>query len=551
MTIHVMSNPKDFVREAHRKNVRYEYLVEAFVCMGQQAMSRLFVGKSSRGAQGTVSAATLLNWKATFEFVRDNPEKEDNDPYQARSIEKHGDGWDRFVELIRQPIPEHEVHSWDILPLKKLGDEALRWGLTMGVRNAKSLPSLLPRMKDMVERRRANLWETNRKEEEEEQKKDYRLMNIFQLRELAKEKNITQYGKKKEDLITALEAPTPPAIVVVDYGIKEYSKMSMKHLKALAKERGMSAYNNLNLVALRQLHVEFDAREKELGEAVPLPVSTVTESVEAKEYSLTLPDGTNCVIPIQKNGMVNATLLCQAGNKKFNDYERSKNNKAFFEALKNESGISDSEMIQTVRGGHTKFQGTWVHRLIAIDVARWVNPSFAVQMTKWMDELMTTGRVELQRPVRFLTNLSEMDIEAEHLEMKHEWSRFTNRFVLYVAYIGDGLVKVGSSDCKIEKRLEKHQGTESQYPQFRVIGSFLISGRCIEGTLHSLLERYRSPFNKQKEVFRPPGSLTAFLQEIENLLLDNDLRLQLDLARQRIHELEKENLSLRVQLLEA
>jgi hypothetical protein len=519
--------------------------------MGQQAMSRLFVGKSSRGAQGTVSAATLLNWKATFEFVRDNPEKEDNDPYQARSIEKHGEGWDRYVELIRQPIPEHEVHSWDILPLKKLGDEALRWGLTMGVRNAKSLPSLLPRMKDMVERRRANLWETNRNVVEEEQKKDYRLMNIFQLRELAKEKNITQYGKKKEDLMTALEAPTPP-IVVVDYGIKEYSKMSMKHLKALAKERGMSAYNNLNLVALRQLHIEFDAREKELGEAVPLPVSTVTESVEAKEYSLTLPDGSNCIIPIQKNGMVNATLLCQAGGKFFKDYLKNKQTEVFLQALESDRRILQSDLIIVKKGNSTKFtQGTWVHRLVAIDLARWISPTFAVQMTKWMDELMTTGRVELQRPVRFLINLSEMDIEAEHLEMKHEWSRFTNRFVLYVAYIGDGLVKVGSSDCKIEKRLEKHQGTESQYPQFRVIGSFLISGRCIEGTLHSLLERYRSPFNKQKEVFRPPGSLTAFLQEIENLLLDNDLRLQLDLARQRIHELEKENLSLRVQLLEA
>jgi len=111
-------------------------------------------------------------------------------------------------------------------------------------------------------------------------------------------------------------------------------------------------------------------------------------------------------------------------------------------------------------------------------------------------------------------------------------------------------VKVGSSDCKIEKRLEKHQGTESQYPQFRIIGAFLISGRCIENTIHCLLERYRSPYNKQKEVFRPAGSLTAFLQEIENLLLDNDLRLQLDLARERIHELEKDNWSLRLQLLQ-
>lgn len=104
MTITVMSNPRDFVREARFHNVRYEYLVEAFACMGQQATSRMFVGKSSRGGKGTLSAATLLNWKATFEFVRENPEEEDNNPYQARAIEKNGDAWDQFVTLTYKTI---------------------------------------------------------------------------------------------------------------------------------------------------------------------------------------------------------------------------------------------------------------------------------------------------------------------------------------------------------------------------------------------------------------------------------------------------------------
>ena len=546
-----MSNPKDFVRQAHRVNVRYEYLLEAFACMGQQAMSRLFVGKSSRGSQGTLSAATLLNWKATFEFARDNPEKEDNDPYQARSMEKNGKGWDQFVQVIRERIQEPDVEIWDHLPLKKLGDEAIRWGMTVGVRNTKSLSTLLPRMKEMVERRRANLWEADVIDENGGHEKDYRLMNIFQLREIAKKNNISQYGKKKEELILALQNPVGAALAVDGIAAKDYSKMSMKHLKALAKERGMSAYNNLNLVSLRQLHEEFDALEREETlEASPLDNATLHVE-EAKEYSLTLPDGSNCIIPIQKNGMVNATLLCQAGGKFFKDYLKNKQTELYLEALESDRRIIQSDLIIVKKGNSTKFtQGTWVHRLIAIDLARWISPTFAVQMTKWLDELFTTGKVELQRPIRMLVNLSERDIEAEHLEMKHEWCRFTNRFVLYIAYIGDGLVKVGSSDCKIEKRLEKHQGTESQYPQFRVIGAFLISGRCVENTIHCLLERYRSPYNKQKEVFRPAGSLTAFLQEIENLLLDNDLRLQLDLARERIHELEKDNLSLRLQLLQ-
>jgi hypothetical protein len=187
-----------------------------------------------------------------------------------------------------------------------------------------------------------------------------------------------------------------------------------------------------------------------------------------------------------------------------------------------------------------------VHRLVAIDLARWVYPPFSVQINKWIKELMTTGKVELKRPLKAIINLSEMDIEAEELEMKHDWSIYTNSFVLYVAYIGNGLVKVGSSDCRIEKCLEKHQGVGSQYPQFRIIGAFVISGRCIEVTIHNLLERYKATYNKQKEVFRPQGTLEAFMKEVENLLIDHDLRLQLDKARQRILELEKEILELKL-----
>jgi hypothetical protein len=59
--------------------VRYEYLKESIECNGAQKTARIFVGRCSRGEQGTLSAATLLNWLTTFEFVRNNPEKQDDD----------------------------------------------------------------------------------------------------------------------------------------------------------------------------------------------------------------------------------------------------------------------------------------------------------------------------------------------------------------------------------------------------------------------------------------------------------------------------------------
>lgn len=69
MTVVVLSNPKNFVIEAHKKNIRYEFLKESVECNGYQKTARMFSGRASRGEQGTLSASTLLNWIATFEYV--------------------------------------------------------------------------------------------------------------------------------------------------------------------------------------------------------------------------------------------------------------------------------------------------------------------------------------------------------------------------------------------------------------------------------------------------------------------------------------------------
>jgi len=38
------------------------------------------------------------------------------------------------------------------------------------------------------------------------------------------------------------------------------------------------------------------------------------------------------------------------------------------------------------------------------------------EITKWIDELLLTGSVQLKRPVKFLIQLQQIDIEAEEME---------------------------------------------------------------------------------------------------------------------------------------
>jgi hypothetical protein len=49
-------------------------------------------------------------------------------------------------------------------------------------------------------------------------------------------------------------------------------------------------------------------------------------------------------------------------------------------------GIPITELVQSIRGGTPELQGTWVHPQVAIALAQWLSPEFAVKVTKWERE---------------------------------------------------------------------------------------------------------------------------------------------------------------------
>lgn len=88
------------------------------------------------------------------------------------------------------------------------------------------------------------------------------------------------------------------------------------------------------------------------------------------------------------DGYINATELCQASGKKLSHYMENTSTKAFLTELSSDTGIPISELVQTIRGGIPQFQGTWVHPQVAINLAQWASPRFAVIVSKWIFEWM-------------------------------------------------------------------------------------------------------------------------------------------------------------------
>lgn len=89
-----------------------------------------------------------------------------------------------------------------------------------------------------------------------------------------------------------------------------------------------------------------------------------------------------------KDGYINATAMCQAAGKKFNDYSRLDTTKAFIKELGSIAGIPAIELIQSVSGA---YGGTWVHPKVAINLAQWISPKFAVLVSDWVFEWLSAA----------------------------------------------------------------------------------------------------------------------------------------------------------------
>ena len=257
MSITCMSNPQSFTKECLKMGVSLNLIVEAQECMGKQQTAELFKGKAVRGrteGQSYISSASIEKWIKTLKYAQEHPDEKDTDPYQAREILPL-DKWTKFVELVKNPIDQEAINSWEKMSLKKLGDEAEKYGMTLGIRNTKARKDLKDRMFKMVDRRREKFWQIIEIIENKEEVIDYNLMNILHLKNIAKSKGIPTYGLNKKEIINVLEKSPPKTE-------SKYDDMNTKALKALAKENGFFEYNNLSKTELTEMLIEYD-REKE------------------------------------------------------------------------------------------------------------------------------------------------------------------------------------------------------------------------------------------------------------------------------------------------
>lgn len=91
------------------------------------------------------------------------------------------------------------------------------------------------------------------------------------------------------------------------------------------------------------------------------------------------------------DGYVNATAMCKANGKHLPHYMANDRTEAYIAALAPVVGIPTTALVESKQGGTPSLQGTWVHPRLAVDLARWISPAFAVWMDGWFLESITAA----------------------------------------------------------------------------------------------------------------------------------------------------------------
>lgn len=92
------------------------------------------------------------------------------------------------------------------------------------------------------------------------------------------------------------------------------------------------------------------------------------------------------------DGFVNATKMCKMGGKLWAHYLENDTTQVFLQTLSANIGIPIIKLLEIKKG---RYGGTWIHHRVAIHLAYWISPQFAVAVTDLVERYVT-GRVTTQ-----------------------------------------------------------------------------------------------------------------------------------------------------------
>jgi hypothetical protein len=175
----------------------------------------------------------------------------------------------------------------------------------------------------------------------------------------------------------------------------------------------------------------------------------------------------------EEDGFINITNLCKAGGKQFKHWNSIDRTKKILEVLSSTVGIPSVELLKQEQGGNVE-RHTWAHPQVSINIAQWISPEFDVLVSKWVYEIILTGKVNIRdnkttqeldvinKENKFLKNRIKL-LESKVLQKQPRETFDNSKNVIYIVTTeykeAQGHYKIGKKQ-DLQKRLSTYNTTD-------------------------------------------------------------------------------------------
>lgn len=162
---------------------------------------------------------------------------------------------------------------------------------------------------------------------------------------------------------------------------------SIEKAFASVKNENSTVRKQYDILVAWSRHLTIESFMKAPSDKAEAPVSKENEGKEIVLYY----QGNPITAKLDGSQMINGSQMAKIFGKEIRNWTKLKATQDYIEALSSDAHIRASALIQVVKGGIPSEQGTFIHKDLAIEFARWLNPQFAVWCNEHIMTLMQNG----------------------------------------------------------------------------------------------------------------------------------------------------------------
>jgi hypothetical protein len=331
--------------------------------------------------------------------------------------------------------------------------------------------------------------------------KNNELQNRINSLEKENEELKLQLKKKDEEII---EKNT--IIITVEKKAEEYRKIVENCSLNNIKDNKFSLKKEKDTIQDTTFEIDINLNNKQFNKT---KYKDIPEEQVKDIQSLKLKDDYQLEYR-EADGYINITNLCKAGGKHFKNWNQNDKTKRFLEVLSSMAGIPTVDLLKQEHGGNGE-RHTWAHPQVAINIAQWISPEFDVLVSKWVYEIMLTGKVDI-RDNKTTQELDQMNKENKLLKnrvklleskvlQKQPRETFENgKNVIYIVTTeykeAQGHYKIGKAK-DLKERLSVYNTSDKHEVIYYTSCKNKKIMDILESVVHSRLDEYRIEPNKE------------------------------------------------------